>query len=40
MKERIKMRMNANGQGDALKWLIIFASAGGVYTDNCFTQNQ
>ena len=35
-----KDRMNANGQGDALKWLIIFASAGGVYTDNCFTQNQ
>ena len=29
-----------NGQDDALKWLIIFVSAGEVYTDNRFTQNQ
>ena len=34
------MRMNANGQGVALRWQTVFADAGKVYTDNCFTINQ
>ena len=29
-----------NGQGVVLKWPTVFADAGEVYTDNCFTQNQ
>ena len=34
------MRMNANGQGVALRWQTVFADVGKVYTDNCFTINQ